>query len=78
MENDLLNQDPNFVKQLRENNIEIDGNLDTLSNVETYRNIIREKLKIENGYKKDLTDISQKMLLLKIEKNVFTRLIRSL
>ena len=68
MENDLLNQDPNFVKQLRENNIEIDGNLDTLSNVETYRNIIRQKLKIENGYKKDFTDISQKMLLLKIEK----------
>jgi len=58
----------NFVKQLKNYNIEIDGNLDSMANVDLYRNIIKEKLKIENGYKKDLTNLSQKLYELKMEK----------
>jgi hypothetical protein len=65
---DSLSQDMNFVKQLKNYNIEIDGNLDSMANVDLYRNIIKEKLKIENGYKKDLTNISQKLHELKMGK----------
>lgn len=65
---DSLSQDLNFVKQLKNYNIEIDGNLDAMANVDLYRNIIKEKMKIENGYRKDLINVSQKLHELKIEK----------
>ena len=45
----------------RSNDIKIDGDIESLSNVDVYRKVIKEKLGVEKTYRKELLNVAQEI-----------------